>query len=80
VDIGLPASLVLAAVLYLELLWIFPEPRGVFPAAGPRWVPSSNTPVQPVFDGGGNVVPTDPSEASIVQQQGEPDADLVSQA
>jgi purine-cytosine permease-like protein len=80
VDIGLPASLVLAAVLYLGLLWIFPEPRGVFPAAGPRWVPSSNTPVQPVFDAGGNVVPTDPSEASIVQQLGEPDADLVSQA
>jgi hypothetical protein len=57
VDISLPASLVLAAVLYLGLLWAFPEPREVFPAAGPRWIPSKNTAVPPVRDAAGNVVP-----------------------
>jgi hypothetical protein len=48
--------LVLAAVLYLGLLWIFPEPRAVFPAAGPRWIPSRDVAVPPVTDSAGHVV------------------------
>jgi purine-cytosine permease-like protein len=56
VDISLPASLVLAAVLYLGLLWFFPEPRAVFPEAGPRWIPSRNVAVPPVTDSAGHVV------------------------
>ncbi|QUH03228.1 cytosine permease [Saccharopolyspora erythraea] len=50
VDIGLPLSLVLAAVVYLALLRIFPEPRGVFGPDGPRWVPAADTPVPPIVD------------------------------
>ena len=75
VDISLPASLVLAAVLYLGLLWIFPEPREVFPAAGPRWIPSKNTAVPPVRDAAGNIVPVGGTGTGL-QRQVERDAEL----
>jgi hypothetical protein len=78
VDISLPASLALAAVLYLGLLWIFPEPRGVFPAAGPRWVPAGTTPVLPVFDAAGSVVP-DGTGATADPAPGAGDGELVGQ-
>lgn len=64
VDISLPAALILAAVLYLGMLWIFPEPRAVFPAAGPRWVPSSDTPVPEVFGADGKVVNQERGDAA----------------
>jgi multidrug efflux pump subunit AcrA (membrane-fusion protein) len=78
VDISLPASLALAAVLYLGLLWIFPEPRGVFPAAGPRWVPAGSAPVQPVLDAAGNVVP-DSVESTVDSAPGADRTELVGQ-
>ncbi len=59
VDVSLPLSLALAAVLYLGLLAAFPEPRGVFGPAGPWLVPSGDAPVPPVTDAAGHVV--DPS-------------------
>ena len=48
VDISLPFSLALAAVLYLGLLLAFPEPRGVFGPRGPWLVPTKDTPVPPI--------------------------------
>jgi purine-cytosine permease-like protein len=51
VDISLLAALALPAVLYPLCLVLFPEPRGVFGPAGPRFVPSSNRPVAPVVGG-----------------------------
>jgi purine-cytosine permease-like protein len=47
-DISLLAALVLPAILYPVCLYIFPEPRGVFGAQGPRFVPSSNRPIAPL--------------------------------
>jgi len=79
VDISLPASLGLAAVLYLGLLWIFPEPRGVFPAAGPRWIPSKDTPVPPVIDAAGNTVAPGTPEAAAPDLHGDFDTELVGQ-
>ncbi len=40
VDISLPVALGVAAVLYLGMLFLVPEPRYVFGPDGPRWVPS----------------------------------------
>jgi len=79
VDISLPASLGLAAVLYLGLLWIFPEPRGVFPAAGPRWIPSKDTPVPPVIDAEGNTVAAGTPEEAAPGLHGDLDTELVGQ-
>ncbi len=39
IDISLPVTLGLAAVLYLVLLVLFPEPAEVYGAEGPRWMP-----------------------------------------
>jgi hypothetical protein len=39
VDISLPVTIGLAAVLYLGLLFVVPEPRYVFGPQGPRLVP-----------------------------------------
>ncbi|MFD2642609.1 purine-cytosine permease family protein [Pseudomonas japonica] len=38
IDISLPITLGLAAVLYLALINIFPEPAAVYGPKGPRWV------------------------------------------
>jgi purine-cytosine permease-like protein len=40
VDISLPVAIGLAAVLYLAMLFLAPEPRYVFGPEGPRWVPT----------------------------------------
>lgn len=48
VDISLPFSLALAAVLYLGLLFAFPEPRAVFGPRGSWLVPTKDTPVPPI--------------------------------
>ncbi|MFI9173837.1 purine-cytosine permease family protein [Streptomyces lincolnensis] len=48
VDIGLPLSLVVAAVLFLALLWIFPEPRAVYGPEGARLARTVDVPVPPI--------------------------------
>ncbi|GAA2431611.1 purine-cytosine permease family protein [Streptomyces macrosporus] len=48
IDLSLPVGLGVAAVLYLALLWIFPEPREVYGPEGPRLVPASDAPVRPI--------------------------------
>ena len=50
VDIGLPLSMVIAAVLYLGSLTIAPEPRAVYGPSGPYLVRSVDTPVPPITD------------------------------
>ena len=51
VDISLPVAIGLAAVLYLAMLFLAPEPRYVFGAEGPRLVPSrEGTPPEVVED------------------------------
>ncbi|MFE4723238.1 cytosine permease, partial [Streptomyces sp. NPDC056728] len=50
VDLSLLVGLGVAALLYLALLWLFPEPREVYGPQGPRLVRASNTPVQPITD------------------------------
>jgi len=40
VDVSLPVAIVVAAVLYLGSLFLFPEPRYVFGPRGPWLVPS----------------------------------------
>ncbi|WP_377268961.1 purine-cytosine permease family protein [Peterkaempfera sp. SMS 1(5)a] len=50
-DISLPLGLAVAAVLYLVLLWVFPEPRGVYGPDGPRLVRAADTPVAPITGG-----------------------------
>lgn len=47
-DVSLPVGLVLATVLYLTLLRLFPEPRAVYGPDGPRFVRASDTPVPPI--------------------------------
>jgi purine-cytosine permease-like protein len=50
IDVSLPVSLGLAAVIYLVLLFAFPEPRYAFGPEGPRWVPVSDGEATPVLD------------------------------
>ncbi|MFJ8929498.1 purine-cytosine permease family protein [Streptomyces sp. NPDC102364] len=47
-DISLPVGLVLAAVVYLALLFLFPEPRAVYGPDGPRLVRASEVEVPPI--------------------------------
>jgi purine-cytosine permease-like protein len=48
VDISLPLSLGVAAVLYLALLWLFPEPRAVHGPRGPFLTRVVEAPVTPI--------------------------------
>ncbi|SDS89932.1 purine-cytosine permease family protein [Actinoplanes derwentensis] len=50
VDISLPVSIGLAAVLYLGMLFLFPEPRYVFGPDGPRLVPARDAEMPAVVD------------------------------
>jgi purine-cytosine permease-like protein len=48
VDISLPLSLVVSAVLFLTLLRLFPEPRAVYGPDGARLVRTADVPVPPI--------------------------------
>ncbi|BBH69238.1 nitrate reductase [Actinoplanes sp. OR16] len=50
VDISLLVSIGTAAVAYVALIVLFPEPRYVFGPDGPRGVPSSDSPMPEVVD------------------------------
>ncbi|BCY09583.1 cytosine permease [Actinoplanes sp. L3-i22] len=50
IDISLPVSIGTAAVTYLALIFIFPEPRYVFGPDGPLGVPSSDGPMPEIVD------------------------------
>ena len=50
VDVGLPLSMLVAALLYLGSLTVFPEPRAVFGPDGPWLVRSVDVPVPPITD------------------------------
>ena len=52
VDISLPVALGVAAVLYLGMLFLVPEPRYVFGPDGPRWVPSRESEMPAVVEDG----------------------------
>lgn len=63
VDLSLPVGLVVAAVAYVALLLLSPEPRAVFGPDGPRLVRASDRPVPPITDAAGV-----PVEASAEEQ------------
>jgi hypothetical protein len=48
VDVSLPLSIAIAAVLFLALLFVFPEPRAVYGPGGPRLVRAADVPVPPI--------------------------------
>lgn len=48
VDISLLVAIVLAAILYILFLYLFPEPRAVYGAEGPRGVPTADRPTRPI--------------------------------
>src|SRR3954447_19561286 len=50
IDVSLPVSLGLAAVVYLVLLYAFPEPRYVFGPEGPNGVPAADGEAPAVVD------------------------------
>ena len=50
VDLSLLVAIGLAAVIYVVLLFLFPEPRYVFGPEGPRWVPVSDAAEADVVD------------------------------
>ena len=50
VDISLPVAIGVAAVLYLAMLFVVPEPRYVFGPDGPRWVPAADGEMTPIID------------------------------
>ena len=50
VDLSLLVAIGLAAVIYVVLLFLFPEPRYVFGPEGPRWVPVSDSAEAEVVD------------------------------
>jgi purine-cytosine permease-like protein len=47
-DLSLLAALFVPAILYPALLYLYPEPRGVFGPDGPRGVPAANTEIAPI--------------------------------
>ncbi|MCP9975268.1 purine-cytosine permease family protein [Streptomyces somaliensis] len=63
-DISLPVGLALAAVVYLGLLFAFPEPRAVFGPGGPLLVPASDAEVPPIVGAAGRAV-EDGAAASV---------------
>ncbi|MFD4725246.1 purine-cytosine permease family protein [Streptomyces seoulensis] len=50
VDISLPLSLAVAAILHLSLLYLFPEPRAAYGPKGPRWIPTREIRVPPITE------------------------------
>jgi purine-cytosine permease-like protein len=50
VDISLPVTVALAAIVYLILLFAVPEPRYAFGAQGPRFVPVRDAEPPPITD------------------------------
>jgi purine-cytosine permease-like protein len=50
IDLSLVVAIGLAAVVYVVLLFAFPEPRAVFGPDGPRWVPAADVAVPDVVD------------------------------
>ncbi|CAM5697376.1 Nitrate reductase OS=Streptomyces antimycoticus OX=68175 GN=SSPO_091470 PE=3 SV=1 [Streptomyces antimycoticus] len=56
-DISLPVGLATASILYLTMLWIFPEPREVYGPQGPRLVRASDASVPPITTEAGAPVP-----------------------
>jgi purine-cytosine permease-like protein len=48
VDLSLLVAIVLPALLYPALLYVFPDPRAVFGPRGPRGVPAADAPIAPV--------------------------------
>jgi purine-cytosine permease-like protein len=52
VDVSLPLSIAVAAVLFLTLLFVFPEPRAVHGPDGPRLVPVADVGVPPITGAG----------------------------
>jgi purine-cytosine permease-like protein len=48
VDLSLVVTMLLAGLVYLVLLFVFPEPRAVFGPAGPRLVPTSDRSAAPI--------------------------------
>lgn len=61
VDISLPLSLVVAAVLFLTLLRLFPEPRAVYGPEGARLARTVDVPVPPITGPGTEGALSDPS-------------------
>ncbi|GAA4324555.1 cytosine permease [Streptomyces venetus] len=61
IDISLPLSLLVAAVLFLTLLRLFPEPRAVYGPEGARLARTVDTPVPPITGPGGEGRLSDPS-------------------
>ena len=50
VDLSLLVAIGMAAVVYVAMLVLFPEPRYVFGPDGPRWVPSSEATAPGIVD------------------------------
>jgi hypothetical protein len=50
VDVSLPVGLAAAGLLFLVLLVLYPEPRGVYGPEGPRLVRASDAPVLPIVE------------------------------
>lgn len=51
IDISLPVTLGMAALLYLALLALFPEPAEVYGPQGPRWIKAGKVLKQPITQG-----------------------------
>ncbi|MEU6372373.1 cytosine permease [Streptomyces sp. NPDC046909] len=64
VDISLPLSLVVAAVLFLALLRIFPEPRAVYGPEGARLARTVDVPVPPITGPGAESGEPEPARAA----------------
>lgn len=65
VDISLPLSLAVSAVLFLTLLRLFPEPRAVYGPEGARLVRTADVPVPPITGPG---APTDTPEPVLAAE------------
>jgi purine-cytosine permease-like protein len=49
IDLSLLAAVVVPAILYPIFLYVFPEPRGVIGPDGPRGIPTTDAPIEPVI-------------------------------
>lgn len=67
VDINLPLSLAVSAVLFLTLLRLFPEPRAVYGPEGARLVRTADVPVPPITGPG---APTDTAAPVLAAEGG----------
>jgi purine-cytosine permease-like protein len=64
IDISLLVALILPTILYPVILYLFPDPVGVYGPEGPRFMPAVDRDLTPIVDSRTRLAPASPSRAN----------------